>query len=84
MGLLPSNFQRALKIIIIAELFIVMTMPGLTAMRKMLIHDRTFLKEDLVDNGYSLFAEELILKPQYAEEFMKSFQFRLVTIFSRF
>ena len=29
------------------------------------------LKEDLVNNGYSLFAEEVISKPQYAEEFIK-------------
>ena len=42
------------------------------------------LKEDLVNNGYSLFAEEVISKPQYAEEFIKSFQFSLVTTLSRF
>ena len=42
------------------------------------------LKEDLVSNGYSLFAEEVISKPQYAEEFIKSFKFSLLTTFSRF
>ena len=42
------------------------------------------LKEDLVNNGYSLFAEEVISRPQYAEEFIKSFQFSLVTTLSRF
>ena len=42
------------------------------------------LREDLVNNGYSLFAEEVISEPQYAEEFIKSFQFNLVTTLSRF
>ena len=42
------------------------------------------LKEDLVNNGYSLFAEEVISKPQYVEEFIKSFQFSLVTTHFRF
>ena len=42
------------------------------------------LKEDLVNNSYSLFAEEVISKPQYAEEFIKSFQFSLVTTLSPF
>ena len=42
------------------------------------------LKEDLVNNGYSLFAEEVISKSQYEEDFIKSFQFSLVTILSRF
>ena len=42
------------------------------------------LKEDLVNNGYSLFVEEVISKPQYAEELIKSFQFSQVTILSRF
>ena len=42
------------------------------------------LKEDLVNNGYPLFKEEVISKPQYAEEFIKSFQFSLVTTLSRF
>ena len=42
------------------------------------------LKEDFVNNGYSLFAEEAISKPQYAEEFIKSFRFSLATTFSRF
>ena len=37
------------------------------------------LKEDLVNNGYFLFEEEVISKPQYAEDFIKSFQFSLVT-----
>ena len=41
-----------------------------------------FIKEDLVKNGHSLFAEEVISKPQYAEEFIKSFQFSLVTTLS--
>ena len=36
----------------------------------------------MVNNGYSLFAEEAISKPQYAEEFIKSFQFSLVTTLS--
>ena len=31
------------------------------------------LEEDLVNNGCSLFAEEVISKPQYAEELNKSF-----------
>ena len=34
-------------------------------------------KEDLVNNGDSLFSEEVILKPQYPEEFVKSFKFSL-------
>ena len=42
------------------------------------------LKEDLVKNGYSLFAEKVISEPQYAEEFIKSFQFSLATTLSRF
>ena len=42
------------------------------------------LTEDLVNNGYSLFAEEVISKFQYAEEFIKSFQFSLATTFSHF
>ena len=42
------------------------------------------LKEDLIDNGYSLFAEEVISRPQYADEFIKSFQFSLVTTLYRF
>ena len=42
------------------------------------------LKEDLDDNGYSLFAEKVISKSQYAEEFIKSFQFSLVTTVDRF
>ena len=42
------------------------------------------LKEDLVYNDYSLFAEEFIWKSQSAEEFIKSFQFSLVTTLSRF
>ena len=42
------------------------------------------LKEDLVHNDYSLFAEEDISRHQYAEEFIKSFQFSLVTTLSRF
>ena len=37
------------------------------------------LKEDLVNNCYYLFADEVISKPQYAEEFSKSFQFSLLT-----
>ena len=40
------------------------------------------LKDDVVNNGYFLFAEEVISKPQYAEKFIKSFQFNLVTTFS--
>ena len=42
------------------------------------------LKEDLVNNGYALFAEEVISKLQYAEEFIKSFQCCLVTTLSHF
>ena len=42
------------------------------------------LKEDLVNNGCSLFAKEIILKPQYAEDFIKSFQFSLVEHFTAF
>ena len=42
------------------------------------------LKEEMVYNGYSLFAEEVILYPQYAEELIKSLQFGLVTTLSRF
>ena len=42
------------------------------------------LREDLVNIDYSLLAEEVISKPQYAEEFIKSFQFSLVTTLSRF
>ena len=38
---------------------------------------QVLLKENLVNNGYSLFAEEVISKPQYAEEFIRSFQFSL-------
>ena len=38
-----------------------------------LLSTTIFIKKDLVNNGYSLFAEEVILKPQYAEEFTKSF-----------
>ena len=38
----------------------------------------------MVCNGYSPFAEEAILKAQYAEEIIKSFQFGLVTTFSHF
>ena len=41
------------------------------------------LKEDLVYNDYSLFAGEVISKPQYAQESIKSFQFSLVTTLSR-
>ena len=37
------------------------------------------LKEDLVYNGYSLFAEKVISKPQYVEEFIS-----LVTTLSAF
>ena len=33
-------------------------------------HKLCIINEDLVNNGYSLFAEEVILKPQYAEEFI--------------
>ena len=47
-------------------------------------HFSASLKEDLVNNGYSLFADDVISKPQYAEEFIKSFQFSLVTTLSRF
>ena len=42
------------------------------------------LKEELVSNGYFLFAEEVTSKPQNAEEFIKSFQFSLKTKHSRF
>ena len=42
------------------------------------------LKEDLVNNGYFLFAEEVISNSQYAEEFIKSFQSSLVATLSRF
>ena len=42
------------------------------------------LKDNLVNNGYSLTAEEVISKPQYAEEFIESFQFSLVTTLSAF
>ena len=34
----------------------------------------------MVNNGYSLFAEEVISRPQYAEEFIKSFQFTTVRL----
>ena len=48
-------------------------------------HSRAYvLKEDLVYNDYSIFAEEFIWKSQIAEEFIKSFQFSLVTTLSRF
>ena len=50
----------------------------------MLSYSITSLKEDLVYNDYSLFAEEFIWKSQTAEEFIKSFQFSLVTTLSRF
>ena len=36
-----------------------------------------FHKKDVVNNGYFLFAEEVILWPQYAEDFVYSFQFSL-------
>ena len=42
------------------------------------------LKEDLVYNDYSLFAEEFIWKSQTVEEFIKSIQFSLVATPSRF
>ena len=48
----PSDFQRALKIIIIAELFIVMTISQAVQaiitviLRKMLIHNRTSLRKN--------------------------------------
>ena len=42
------------------------------------------LKEDLVNNGYSRFAEEVFSKPQFADEFIESFQFSLVTTLSCF
>ena len=38
----------------------------------------------MIDNDYPLSAEEAISKPQYAEEFIKSFQFSLVTTLSLF
>ena len=40
-----------------------------------------FIKKDLVNNDYSLFAE-VISKPQYAKKF--SFEFSLITTLSRF
>ena len=42
------------------------------------------LKEDLVDNGYFVFEHKVISKSQYAEEFIKSFQFSLVTTLPAF
>ena len=32
----------------------------------------------IVNNGYSLFADEVISRPQYSEEFIKSFKFSLL------
>ena len=42
------------------------------------------LKEDVVNNDYSLFAKEVILLPQYTEEFIKSFQINPATTLPRF
>ena len=49
------------------------------------LHQVSFKEDlDLVHNDYSLFAEEFIRKSRTAEEFIKSFQFSLVTTLSSF